>query len=256
VVVDAAASLGTISENGKGFGTGFSGPVVYSMHVTKAFSTAEGGLIYSANSELIRTLRNMSNFGFGEPRNATMIGLNGKMSEVVALLANLRLETFDAVMQRRSCLVELYRNALPELSFQPLKVRRQAHPLASTLLPPGMAPYRAMIQAEMQRRGVASGNYFSPHVAEQDYFRKKADLASLPVTNDIASRVLTLPLYDTMTGEEVHEVVTAVKASLAFVEQTQTSMHRPSAARSRTTGTTSVKNVVRSTVPVSISSNS
>ncbi len=162
VVVDAAASLGTISENGEGFGTGFSGPVVYSMHVTKAFSTAEGGLIYSGNSDLIRTLRSMSSFGFGEPRNATMMGLNGKMSEVVALLASLRLETFDAVMHRRSCLVEIYRKALPELSFQPLKAHRQAHQLASTLLPPDMAPHRSTIQAEMHRRGVGAANYFSP----------------------------------------------------------------------------------------------
>ena len=91
VVVDAAASLGTISSNGKGFGTGFSGSVIYSMHATKSFATGEGGLIYSGSAERIRTLRTMSNFGFSEPRNATMMGLNAKMSEVAALLACLRL---------------------------------------------------------------------------------------------------------------------------------------------------------------------
>src|SRR5882757_393472 len=61
VIVDAAASLGTISENGLSFGAGFSGSVVYSMHVTKSFSTAEGGLIYSADANLIKRLRTMSN---------------------------------------------------------------------------------------------------------------------------------------------------------------------------------------------------
>ena len=223
VVVDAAASLGTISANGQGFGAGFSGAVVYSMHVTKSFSTAEGGLIYSADSQRIRTLRSMSNFGFGEPRNATLMGLNGKMPEVSALLANLRLENFDAVMQRRSQLAALYREALPELSFQPLKTHRQAHQFISTLLPREMAAFRTDIQIEMRRRGVESASYFSPHVAEQDYFRPHADLDSLPVTNDIASRVLTLPLYDTMTDEEVYEVVAAVKAAIFLAEQTLTS---------------------------------
>ncbi len=220
VIVDAAASLGTVSENGHGFGTGFSGAIVYSMHVTKAFSTAEGGLIYSTDAQLIRTLRSMSNFGFGESRNAALMGLNGKMSEVVALLANRRLENFDAVMQRRSRLVELYRNALPELSFQPVKTHRQAHQLTSTLLPPDMAPHRRTIQADMRSRGVESSNYFSPHVAEHDYFRGHTNLASLPVTNDIASRALTLPLFDTMTGAEVYEVASAVKAAVARVKQT------------------------------------
>jgi dTDP-4-amino-4,6-dideoxygalactose transaminase len=216
VIVDAAASLGTLAEDGRGFGTGFSGAVIFSMHVTKSFSTAEGGLIYSADPSLIQTLRSMSNFGFGESRSATRMGLNGKMSEVSALLANLRLEDFDAVMERRSHLVELYRHALPELRFQRVRTHRQAHQFTSTLLPREAAAHRAEIQAEMRRRGVDSAHYFSPHVAEQEYFRRSAELASLPVTNDVAARALTLPLYDTMTEEEVQEVACAVKAALAL----------------------------------------
>lgn len=219
VVVDAAASLGTLSENGQGFGAGFSGTVAYSMHATKSFATAEGGLIYSADSDLIQTLRSMSNFGFGETRNAAQLGMNGKMSEVTALLANLRMENFDAVIERRCRFVELYRDALSEFSFQPLKTNRQAHQFTSTLLPQDMAAYRTMIQAEMRQSGVGSASYFSPHVAEQDYFRERADLTSLPVTNDVASRVLSLPLYDTMTDEDVQEAVAAVKAALALVNR-------------------------------------
>jgi len=218
VVVDAAASLGTVSEDGRGFGTGFSGAVVYSMHVTKAFSTAEGGLIYSADPELIKTLRSMSNFGFGEERDVNLMGLNGKMSEVVALLANLRLEDFDGVTDRRSSIIEIYRRGLPTFSFQPCKSHPQAHQFTSTLLPRDMAPFREMIREEMRRRGVASATYFSPHVAELEYFRDEAALASLPVTNDIAARVLTLPLYDTMTDDEVQEVISAVNAALSLVD--------------------------------------
>jgi len=217
VVIDAAASLGTVSEDGRGFGTGFSGAVVYSMHVTKAFSTAEGGLIYSADPELIKTLRSMSNFGFGEERSVDLMGLNGKMSEVVALLANMRLEEFDGVTDRRSEIIELYRNGLPTFSFQPRKSHPQAHQFTSTLLPKDMAPFRKAIREEMLRRGVASATYFSPHVAELGYFRDEAALASLPVTNDIASRVLTLPLYDTMTDDEVQEVISAVHAAVSLV---------------------------------------
>ena len=49
VVVDAAASLGTLDEQGRGFGSGFAGSVVYSMHATKSFAVGEAGLIYSAD---------------------------------------------------------------------------------------------------------------------------------------------------------------------------------------------------------------
>ncbi len=73
----------------------------------------------------------------------------------------------------------------------------------------------------MRNRGVDTAAYFSPHVAEQDYFRGNADLDSLPITNDIASRVLTLPLFDTMTEDEVFEVISVTKAVLARIEQAQ-----------------------------------
>ena len=53
VVVDAAASLGTVSADGRGFGTGFSGSLVFSMHATKSFATGEAGIVYSANKDMI-----------------------------------------------------------------------------------------------------------------------------------------------------------------------------------------------------------
>src|SRR5262245_48940291 len=70
IVVDAAASLGSRDKGGRQFGAGFEQPVVFSMHTTKAFATAEAGLIYCAESSAIDALRAMGNFGFGKPRVA------------------------------------------------------------------------------------------------------------------------------------------------------------------------------------------
>ena len=118
VVVDGAASLGTCNEYGGGFGAGFAGSVVFSMHATKSFAVGEAGLMYSADPERIARLRTMSSFGFGEPRIATMAGLNGKLSEVSALLGRLRLSDYDSVLARRAALFDRYRNMLPQLQFQ------------------------------------------------------------------------------------------------------------------------------------------
>ncbi len=74
VVVDAAGSLGSLDERGRGFGTGFAWPIVFSLHATKAFSVGEGGVIYSADSERIRRLRSMGCFGFEESRRSPTWG--------------------------------------------------------------------------------------------------------------------------------------------------------------------------------------
>lgn len=218
VVVDAAASLGTVQADGRGFGAGFSGTVVFSMHATKSFATGEGGLVYSADATLMQNLRTMCNFGFGRPRTATMPGLNAKMSEVAALLGQLRLDGYDEVMDHRAGLVRQYRLALPELDFQPQKPARQAHQFASALLPPALAPSRAAIQAAMLADGIGSAVYFSPHVAEQDYFREHAVFADLPVTSAVATRVISLPLFDTMTRRDVASVIASLRRQISLAD--------------------------------------
>src|ERR1700761_4684491 len=44
VVIDGAASLGTFDAQNRGFGSGFTGSVAFSMHATKSFAGGEGGL--------------------------------------------------------------------------------------------------------------------------------------------------------------------------------------------------------------------
>ena len=158
VVVDAAASLGTSDEHGHGFGSGFNGSVVYSMHATKSFAVGEAGLIYSADPDRIAKLRAMCNFGFGEPRTATMAGLNGKLSEVGALLGRLRLADYDSVLAHRAALFNRYRDALPELQFQLKAPGTQAHQFVPALLPSGLGGRRVAIRAELANQGIAHGN--------------------------------------------------------------------------------------------------
>ena len=212
VVVDAAASLGTFDGQGRGFGSGFAGSVVYSMHATKSFAVGEAGLIYSADRDRIAKLRAMSNFGFGEPRTATMAGLNGKLSEVTALLGQLRLADYDRISAHRAALHEHYRNALPELQFQLQEPGTQVHQFVTALLPSGLGGRRAAIRAELADQGIGTGTYFSPHLMEQPYFQRVCVAGPLPVCDDVSARMMSLPLFDTMTHHEVDQVIECLRA--------------------------------------------
>jgi len=212
VVVDAAASLGTCDEHGRGFGSGFAGSVVYSMHATKSFAVGEAGLIYSADTDRIARIRTMSSFGFGEPRTATMVGLNGKVSEVTALLGRLRLLDYDSIMEHRAALSNRYREALPAFQFQLRAPGTQAHQFVPALLPSGLGGRRAAIRAALADQGIATGAYFSPHLMEQPYFQKTCVAGPLPVCDDVSARMISLPLFDTMTHHEVDHVVASLQA--------------------------------------------
>jgi dTDP-4-amino-4,6-dideoxygalactose transaminase len=212
VVVDAAAALGSLDGDGRAFGTGCPYPVVYSMHATKAFATAEAGLIHCGDATTVQTLRAMGNFGFGDIRIATMPGLNAKLSEVGALLALARLDGFEEVVQHREQLAARYRERLAHWTFQRPTGTRQAHQFMPVLLPSGRGGSlrRLAVVGALTRLGVGVAHYFSPHLAEHPYFRT-AQKGELDVTNDVAARILSLPMSDSMTLAEVDRVTATVQ---------------------------------------------
>lgn len=199
VVVDAAASLGTIDGAGRGFGTGAPFAIVYSMHATKTFAVAEGGLIHSGDADRIATLRTMTNFGFEAARSATLPGLNAKLPEVIALMARAKLTEIDALCEARAGIDAAYRMALPGFAMQARGPRRQATQFMPLLLPRELAGHRAAIVAALAEDGVGVGQYFSPHIGEQPLFREAGVVEPTPVADDVAARMLSLPITDAMT---------------------------------------------------------
>ena len=211
VVVDAAASLGSLDEEGQAFGSGFSWPLVFSMHATKAFSVGEGGVIYCADRERLARLRAMGSFGFEQSRSAMSLGLNSKLTEVAALTALLQLRKFGGIVDEREALSRCYRAKLPRsLTLQRLHGRRQVKAFESVLLPAHLIPRRDEILLHLQRLEIGSATYFSPHLAEQPYFKKHAISSSLPVTEDVGKRIISLPLRPGMLPQQVEEVANAI----------------------------------------------
>ncbi len=213
VVIDAAASLGSLDAAGRGFGTGSRLTCVFSMHATKTFATAEGGLIYSADPDRIQILRRMQNFGFGAPRTATQEGINAKLPELLGLMARAKLGAIDTVADHRAALDHAYRERLSDtVTFQRSHATRQVAQFMPMLLPAGTD--RAAVMAALTEQGIGSGHYFSPHIGQQPYFREACITGPTPVADDLSARMLSLPVTDKMAEADVATVCDALHAAL------------------------------------------
>jgi dTDP-4-amino-4,6-dideoxygalactose transaminase len=215
VVIDAAASLGSQMPDGHNFGAGSSLAVVYSMHATKTFATTEGGLVHSGDRALIAALRRMSNFGFGDARSSELPGLNAKLSEVSGLMAAAKLDEIATIAAHRAALGLAYRCELPEFEVQADDPGRQCYQFWSLLLPPWLAPRRAEIIARLAEAGIGAGTYFSPHLGEQPYFQANAQIEPTPVADAVTRRIVSLPITDTMTPDDVRTVAVALRRAIA-----------------------------------------
>ncbi|SFK72054.1 dTDP-4-amino-4,6-dideoxygalactose transaminase [Paenibacillus sp. 1_12] len=209
VVVDAAASFGA-TENQNHFGKGFPGCVVFSFHATKSFGVGEGGLIYSANRELISKIRQAENFGFSTSRETTLLGLNGKISEYTAAIALSTLDIFDQKIKARQ---QIYTWYLEQLDQKDLL--RNGWTVQKTA---GEIPYQFMSICcpDSQKNGdiihtlvsqnIEARTYFSPPCHQHPLFIGYPH-TPLPVTETISKRIVSLPLWEEMTNRDVCLVV-------------------------------------------------
>ena len=205
VVVDAAPTIGSRDVDGRQFGTSSPFPIVFSMHATKTFATDEGGFVYADRPGLVEDLRSMTNFGFGSARQTTMLGLNGKLSELGALLALVKLDEIDEIVERRSAVATAYRRALPELTFQTIR-RSSRAPVRTGARPRARSRDRDVLVDRVDGLGVEVAHYFSPHLAEQPYFSSASDAGDLSTTELVAGGILSLPMHDAMTTDDVATV--------------------------------------------------
>ena len=110
--------------------------------------------------------------------------------------------------------VQLYCTALQSVDVQvPFEgaAGQSAYHLMPVLLPHG-TDRKAVIDRMRERQIQTSIHYPPTHTFQ--YYVQKYGKTSLPITEDLAERELTLPLYPTMGEGAVHEVVDALKAAL------------------------------------------
>ncbi|MBN8806626.1 MAG: DegT/DnrJ/EryC1/StrS family aminotransferase [Sphingomonas sp.] len=211
VVVDAAASLGTIDAAGRGFGSGAPFAIVHSLHATKTFAVAEGGLIHCGDAARIDDMRSMNNFGFAGSRSAVMPGINAKMAEIVAAMARLKLAEIRDVVAGRSAVEAAYRDRLDGVTLQTVAGERRATQFLPALLPPHAD--RDRVIAALAADGIGCGAYFSPHLGQQPWIRDHALAGPTPVADDVAARIVSLPITDRMTAEDAAWIASRVNAA-------------------------------------------
>jgi hypothetical protein len=128
-------------------------------------------------------------------------------------MARAKLGEIDAVAEHRAALDRIYRQRLGDtVTFQRSHARRQVAQFMPMLLPAGTD--RAAIMAEIAAQGIGSGHYFSPHVGQQPYFRQACISGPTPVADDVAARMLSLPVTDAMNEADVATVCDALHAAL------------------------------------------
>ncbi|MGM0987929.1 MAG: DegT/DnrJ/EryC1/StrS family aminotransferase [Pseudomonadota bacterium] len=171
-----------------------------SFHATKLFHTGEGGAIIFKRKEDLERAKKMINFGITGPESIEELGINAKMNELQAAMGLCVLDEMEENLKARANVWRRYEQALS----QALKL--QAKPDA---LDYNYAYFPVVFESEEQavriattlkEDGVLARRYFYPSLESVECLGAEADK---PVSNDIASRILCLPIFTNLELEQV-----------------------------------------------------
>lgn len=177
---------------------------VTSFHATKMLNTTEGGACFTLDKELDEKLRRIRFFGFENHADIVEDGTNGKMTEVHAAVGIANLRYLDAALADRKRKYFYYREELPaneSLSFQ--KINEDCNYSYFPVIFKDEAKL-LRVQAKLNEDHIFPRRYFWPSV---NTFTKLVPYTPMPVSEDIASRILCLPLYYTLTEEDMDRII-------------------------------------------------
>lgn len=211
VIYDAAHAFGTLY---KGRSLLAHGDVsTCSFHATKLFHTIEGGLVVSPEPETLRRMALLRNFGHSSQTEFDGIGINGKNSEFHAAMGLCNLPHVPNILEQREALSQRYRSNLHDsgLRFQQIEANtRYNHAYFPAIFPSEDALDETL--AALNQHTIFPRRYFYPSLSTLDYVGTQ----HTPIADDISRRVLCLPMYHTLSLEEVDLVSRLIKRALRY----------------------------------------
>lgn len=213
VIYDAAHAFG-VKLNGEPL-AGHGDCSALSFHATKLFHTCEGGAVVCRDEDMAKRVFVMSKFGHMGEDEYVDVGINAKMSELHAAMGLAVLPKVpDIVAARRQCSA-WYDELLNGTALQRPRVVDGLE-YNYSYYPVVFKNHEAMMGARraLQEQDIFPRRYFYPSLNTLPFLRESLR-QPCPVSESLAARVLSLPMYTTLAREEVARISSLVRASLS-----------------------------------------
>ncbi|ELY48908.1 DegT/DnrJ/EryC1/StrS family aminotransferase [Natronolimnohabitans innermongolicus] len=224
LIEDAAEAFGADYE-GRTLGT-IGDSAALSFCQNKVLPTGEGGAVVTDDDDLARRLEQFRSHGRASDEYFSSsgsgeyvdVGTNVRMPDLIASIGCAQLEKVeDHIANRRRVASQLSDGLAGFDGVEPHTAAgrgRHVYQLYTVTL--GEDIDRDAVIETLADREIASKVYWEPGVHLTESYRDAYDYepGTVPVTEEIAGRVLSLPIHPDLRGDEIDRIVTAVGAGL------------------------------------------
>jgi len=219
LIEDAAESLGSKIGSQK-VGT-FGDSAMFSFCGPKVITTGEGGVITTNSRDLAEKMKLVRSHGRADTKDYfstneyldyVSLGYNFRMSNITAALGIAQLKKIDKIIEMRRNNAEYLTNRLirevPEVETPGAPEGYYHLYQMYTIQVPDR---RDELMNHLAKDGIMAKVYFPPVHLSHFYRNVLRIHPGLPATEDIANRVLTLPMYPHLTREEMDIMIDSIR---------------------------------------------
>jgi dTDP-4-amino-4,6-dideoxygalactose transaminase len=183
-----------------------------SFHSTKLFHTVEGGAIFTRDEELDTKARLMLNFGHQGPEEFKGVGINAKNSEFHAAMGLSNITYVSDIIGKRKIAFNRYMDVLQymDVRFQKIKPETEFNYSYFPIL------FRSKKECDqilnnLRKNNIYARRYFYPSLNKIPYLQNDS---ITPCSEDIASRIICLPLSYCTTEEDIWAITQVIRQTL------------------------------------------
>src|SRR5713101_698483 len=206
---DAAEATGA-EFRGTPVGT-FGRSAMFSFTPTKNITTGEGGIVLTGDAETADKLRLLRNHGQRRTYEHALIGYNWRLTEMQAAIGQVQLRKLDTILARKRANAAWMSDRLERVPgiTPPYQAShaRSTHMLYTCLVHTG----RDAVLDFLLSRGIEARIYFPP-AHRQPIFASRQ--AHLPVTEQAAAKMLSIPMHSRLTPEELMDIADTVEEAV------------------------------------------
>jgi perosamine synthetase len=198
---------------------GFGKSAMFSFTPTKNITTGEGGIVVTGEAETADRLRLLRNHGQRRLYEHEIIGYNWRLTEIQAAIGRVQLRKLDAILERKRANAAWMSARLAEVPGQfgltpPYQVpdASPTHMLYTCLVDYG----RDAVLRHLLRQGIEARVYFPPAHLQPPFF---GGHRQLPVTEQVAARMISIPMHAQLTGAELDEIADAVEDAVRLASR-------------------------------------
>lgn len=212
VVEDSCQAHGTLY---KGKPTGTFGHIgTYSFYPSKNLGAfGDGGAVVTNDPELAERLGQLRNGGQKERYNHLLMGLNSRLDEIQAAILRVKLPHLNSYNDARRERAALYNQFLADSWVEtPVAKDYGRHVYHLYVIKVANKAERDGLMHDLKEHGVLTGiHYPIPAHLQKAYAWLGVQKGSLPMTEETADRILSLPMYPELPLEKLERVTELIK---------------------------------------------